>query len=99
MVVADSAPSAPTVTGLSTSTAPTTGNTTVTITGTNFTHVEDVDFGGVAAANWVVLSSTSIQAVIPPHSAGTVAVSVATAGGTATLSSALTYSRRVWHRP
>src|SRR5438094_7589497 len=74
-------PVAPVVTGVSPSSGPSTGGTTVTITGTAFDCVTSVTFGGVAAT---IISSTSTQIVVtsPAHAAGTVDVIVTTPGGT-----------------
>ena len=54
---------------------------TVTITGTNFTGVTAVTFGGISAASFIVNSTTSISAVVNNGLSGN--VSVITAGGTA----------------
>ena len=72
---------APTVTSVSPNTGPTGGGTSVTITGTNFFSPLTVTFGGVAATNVVVVSSTSITATTPAHAAGAVDVVVALQGG------------------
>jgi hypothetical protein len=55
---------------------PTLGNagTVVTITGANFTGVTRVSFGGIAAASFIVNSSTSITAVVGTGAAGDVMV-------------------------
>jgi hypothetical protein len=82
------AASAPTVTGVSPNTGTTAGGGTVTITGTNFTGATAVSFGAVAAASFTVNSATSITATAPPESAGTVDVTVTTAGGTSATSAA-----------
>jgi hypothetical protein len=71
---------APTVTGVSPSTGPEAGGTDVTITGTNLTGATDVSFGGTPAS-YVVNDATQITATSPPG-AGTVDVTVTTAGGT-----------------
>ena len=57
------------------------GGTSVVITGTNFVNVDSVHFGSVAAASYVVNSSTQITAVTPAESAGVVNVTVVTGGG------------------
>ena len=57
---------------------------TVTITGTNFTGVSIVSFGGVAASSFTVVNSTTITAVIASGTSGNVLVTAS--GGTATLS-------------
>jgi IPT/TIG domain len=72
---------APTIAKLSTKTGPTTGETTVTIAGTHFTSSPTVQFGETPATKVTFESSTSITAVSPPQSAGTVDVTVTTAGG------------------
>lgn len=59
------------------------GGTAVTITGTNFTGVTDVKFGGVKAASFTVNSNTSITAIVGPGASGE--VSVTTGMGTAVL--------------
>ncbi len=74
---------APTVLGVAPSTGPTAGGTSVTITGTNFTGATAVAFGSTPASSFAVNSSgTSITATSPQGSAGTVDVTVTTAGGT-----------------
>ena len=65
-----------------------TGGTTVTITGTVFTGATAVMFGSTAATSYVVNSATSITAVSPAGSAGTVDVTVTTPGGTSAISAA-----------
>jgi hypothetical protein len=79
------APSAPAVTGLGVSGGGTAGGTVVTITGSNFTAATEVFFGAVPAAAFVVNSATQITAVSPSRAAGTVDVTVTTAGGTSAL--------------
>ena len=78
---------APTVTALSSTTGPTAGGTTVTITGTNLTGATAVTFGDVAAA---IQSDTATKIVVvsPAGVAGTADVTVTTAGGTSATSSA-----------
>jgi hypothetical protein len=73
---------APVVTGVSPSSGPTTGGTTVTITGTNFTGTTAVTFGGVAATDVTVNSAgTQITAVDPAGTAGEVDILVTTPSG------------------
>ena len=57
---------APTVTQVQPASGPPTGGTQVTITGTNFDRPATVTFGGVAAQDMVVNSSTEIVAKTPP---------------------------------
>ncbi len=79
--------SAPTVSSLDTSSGSTAGGTTVNLTGTGFTGATDVLFGGVSATAFTVNSDTSITAVAPPQTAGTVDVKVQTYGGISASSS------------
>jgi IPT/TIG domain len=81
----------PTVIGISPSSGPTTGGTSVTITGTGFTGVTGVTIGGAAATSVTVVSPTSITAVTPANSAGTASVLVTTTGGTNAANSLYTY--------
>jgi hypothetical protein len=77
------------VTGISTRSGPTSGGTSVTITGTGFTGATAVSFGSTAAQSFTVTSGTSITAVSPPvAAAGTVDVTVTDAGGTSATSAA-----------
>jgi hypothetical protein len=71
----------PTVTSASPNTGPTAGGTAVTISGTNFTGATSVKFGATNATSFTVNSATSITATAPAG-AGTVDVTVTTAGGT-----------------
>ncbi len=71
----------PTVTGVSPSSGPAVGGTSVTITGAHFTHATAVKFGSTAAASFVVDSATEITA-ISPAGTGTVRVTVSTRAGT-----------------
>jgi hypothetical protein len=78
----------PAVTGINPATGSSAGGTTVTITGLNLTGATAVNFGTTAAAGFTVNSSTSITAVSPPGSAGTVDIQVVTPGGTSRASGA-----------
>jgi streptogramin lyase len=71
---------APTVTGLSPTGGYASGDTEVTITGTNFTGVTAVYFGSTSA-NFTFNSDAAIDAASPPGT-GTVDVTVVTPGGT-----------------
>jgi uncharacterized protein YhjY with autotransporter beta-barrel domain len=73
---------APTVTGVSPTSGPTAGGTSVTITGTNFTGATAVMFGANPAASYTVDSATQITATSPAGSAGVVDITVTTVGGT-----------------
>ena len=60
----------------------------MTITGTNFTDVTQVNFGQAPATSFTVNSPTQITATSPPEAAGTVDVTVTTAEGISATSSA-----------
>ena len=79
---------APTVSSVVLDTGSTAGGSTVTITGTSFTGATAVYFGTTAATSFNVVSDTSITATSPAGTAGTVDVTVTTAGGTSATSSA-----------
>lgn len=83
---------APVVSSLAPTSGPTSGGTSVTITGTGFTDASVVRFGSTPAASFTVSSPTSITAVSPARSAGSVNVRVETAGGTSASSSASTFT-------
>jgi hypothetical protein len=73
---------APAVTAISPKSGPTTGGTTVTITGTAFTGATKVAFGAVAATNFKVVSATEITAVSPAQAAAEHNIVVTTPSGT-----------------
>jgi hypothetical protein len=78
----------PSVTGLSPSSGPLGGGTLVTITGTNFVDVAEVDFGETPVG-FTVNDDRSITAVSPPgEEIDTVGVRVVTIGGTSPSSAA-----------
>ena len=59
------------------------GGSSVTITGTLFSGASAVEFGGISASSFVVVSDTEITALTPgPASAGVVDVTVTTTVGT-----------------
>ncbi|WP_460573979.1 IPT/TIG domain-containing protein [Humibacter soli] len=80
------------VTSVDPSSGPTTGGTTVTISGRCFTGTTQVLFGTTAATSYTVVDDTTITAVTPAGS-GTVDVTVVGAGdcGTSTLPGAFSY--------
>jgi hypothetical protein len=71
----------PTVSSIGSTSGPTTGGASVTVTGTNFVAGATVMFGGVPATNVTVASSTSITATTPPNNAGPVNVTVTNPDG------------------
>jgi hypothetical protein len=70
------------VSSISPTSGPTTGGTTVTITGAGFTGATKVAFGTDAATSFNVVSSTLITAVSPPQAAGFHNIYVTTPVGT-----------------
>ena len=77
----------PVVTSVSPSSGPTTGGTQVTINGSAFTGVEEVNFGGVAGSIGTK-SDTQITVISPAQGAGTVDITVVTPSGTSATSAA-----------
>ena len=65
----------PSISAINPGTGPTAGGSVVTISGSNFTGLRAVNFGGVASS-FTVNSDTQITATAPPHAAGTVNVTV-----------------------
>jgi hypothetical protein len=88
-----SPPSAPTVTSISPTSGTANGGTAVNIIGTNFTSGANVSFAGTAATNVIAVSSSSITATAPPHTAGAVSVVVTNSTGqSGTLANGYTYT-------
>jgi hypothetical protein len=85
------APAGPVVAALSPTSGPTSGGTTVTITGTGFTTASTVTFGGIAAASVTYISATSLRAVTPARVAGVVDVRVTAGSLFGTLPGGFTY--------
>src|SRR5260370_2067374 len=75
-------PVPPTVTGISPTSGPPLGATSVIITGSGFTGVSAVNFGSVPATSFSLVNDTQITAVTPPGT-GTVDVVVVTASADA----------------
>ena len=74
----------PAVTTVAPASGPTSGGTSVVITGSGFLGLSGasaVTFGGVNSTNYVVNSPTKITATAPAHTAGVVDVVVTAAGG------------------
>ena len=80
----------PTITSLSPITGSIAGGTAVVITGTNLTTATSVSFGGTPATP-TSTTATSILVTAPAHAAGSVSVTVTTAGGPATGSLSYNY--------
>src|SRR5262245_32108704 len=76
---------APTVTNINPNIGPSSGGSSVTITGTNFSGATAVTFGNNAAGSFTVNSATQITAT-SPAGIGTVDIRVTTAGGTSPIS-------------
>lgn len=72
----------PVVTGVAPSTGPTSGGSSITLTGTGFTGATAVTFAGIPATSFIVNSATQITATTPAGSAGAAVVTVTTPGGT-----------------
>jgi hypothetical protein len=87
------------VSQVSPNTGPTTGGTSITITGTGFTAGSEVDLAGVAATGVAFVSSTEITATAPAASAGTVDVIVTSAGGSSTANPADQFTYTVVQSP
>jgi len=81
-------PTSPTVSAVSPSSGSTGGGTAVTITGTNFTGASAVRFGSTPATSFSVTGPTSISALSPAGSLGTVDITVTTPSGTSNVGSA-----------
>ena len=82
----------PTVASVTPNNGPTAGGTPVTITGTNFATGATATFDGIAATSVVVVNSTTITAVTPADTAGSVTVAVTVSGQTGALSNGFTYT-------
>ncbi|HET6867002.1 MAG TPA: IPT/TIG domain-containing protein, partial [Solirubrobacteraceae bacterium] len=80
----------PSVTGLNPSSGPTSGGTSVTITGSNLTGATAVTFGSTSATSFTVNSATQITATAPAGT-GIVDVTVTTPAGTSATSAADRY--------
>jgi hypothetical protein len=82
----------PTVTNVNPNAGPTSGGTSVVITGTDFLGTTAVSFGSTPATGFTVNSITQITATAPAESAGTVHVTVTTPQGTSSTSSSDEYT-------
>lgn len=84
-------PPAPTVTSISPNTGSTAGGTDVLITGSNFTGVTGVTFGGVPVLSFSVISTIQISCTTPAGTVGAKSVIVTTAGGSNAANTLFTY--------
>jgi hypothetical protein len=82
----------PVVSGISPSSGPNGGGTSVTITGSSLTGVTAVSFGTAAATNVIVESDSAIVATAPAHADGTVDVTVTNPAGTSAVVAADQYA-------
>ncbi|MGE3610425.1 MAG: IPT/TIG domain-containing protein [Bacteriovoracaceae bacterium] len=77
---------------LSSSSGPSSGGESVTITGDGLQYTSAVLFGGTPCTSLALVSSTTVSCVTPAHAAGVVSVVIVNAAGQSnTLSSAYTY--------
>jgi len=76
---------------ISPNSGPASGGTAVTISGSGLTGATGVNFDGIAATSVNVVNSSTITAITPAHSVGSVDVIVTTPSGSATLNNAYTY--------
>lgn len=83
---------APTITSVGPAVGPTSGGTTVNITGANLSGATAVTFGATSATGFTVNSDTSITATSPALNAGMVDIRVTTTGGTSATSASDQYS-------
>jgi len=82
----------PTLGNVSPASGPTTGGTSVTLTGTSFTGATSVSFDGLAATNMVILSATQITCTTPAHAVGPVSVIVTNQVGSNAANTAFSYT-------
>ncbi len=79
------------ITGLNPAYGPTSGGTTVVITGTGLSGTSSVTFGGTPGTGIVNTSDSQISVVTPAHAAGPVTVFITAAGGAAPAAEPFTY--------
>jgi len=72
----------PAVTGVTPASGPSTGGNQVTVSGTGFTAVTAVTFGGTPGGGVTVASPTQLTVTAPAHAAGLVHLNVTNAAGT-----------------
>jgi hypothetical protein len=81
----------PTVDSLTPSSGPTSGGTSVTVTGSDLEGTDTVRFGSTPALNFTLYSEGKLTATAPSSAPGAVSVSVSTIAGTATAVQSFTY--------
>lgn len=79
------------ISGVSPPSGTASGGTGVTITGSGLTGTTSVTFDGIAATSVNVINSTTVTAVTPAHSVGSVDVALTTPSGSGTLTNGYTY--------
>ncbi len=82
---------APTISAVSPGSGGTSGGTSVTITGTNFSTATGVSFGGAPADSFLITNATTITAITPAHATGVVDVVVSAPGSSGTGAGLFTY--------
>jgi RHS repeat-associated protein len=85
-------PPEPVVTGVGAATGTTPGGNLVTVIGSGFTGANFVSFGGTPGTGVTVLSDSALTVQAPAHDKGTVDVTVATPGGTSSVTTADQYT-------
>lgn len=83
---------APSVSSVTPSAGPTSGNQTVTINGSNLTGVTKVTFGTAPATDVIVISDSQVTAKAPAHAAGLVNVTVTSPTGLSAVTKAGRYT-------
>lgn len=81
----------PIVSSLSPASGPTSGGTTVTITGSRLSVITSVKFGSTSAS-FTKVNATTITAIAPPHAPGAVTVTVSGLNGTSDPSAGSTFT-------
>ena len=87
----------PAVTSISPAAGDISGGKSVTITGSGFTGATAVAFGSTSAASFTVVSDTSINAVSPAGTTGTVDVTVTGFLGTSAISTSDKFIYNIWN--
>jgi hypothetical protein len=82
---------APAITKAAPKSGPAAGGTTVTLTGTGFVGVTEVEFGATPAASFAVTGPTSLSAVAPPGTVGSADIRIVTPNGTSPVTTKAVY--------